>query len=116
MSTQMTPTSGRYNILISAGKFKEVKGNIVQIFSDIYNKVPIDAQQNPDALMFMGSPGIKMAADKEDESSGAISFLTTSAASFAFFDTDDAFETFTPATRTYSWSKVVQQKSPPIPN
>jgi hypothetical protein len=96
-----------------------VKGNIVQNFSDIYNKVPIDARQNPDALMFMGSPGIKVATDNEDESSGAISFLTTSAASFASFDmstTDDAFETFTPATRTYSWSDVVQQKSPPIPS
>jgi hypothetical protein len=119
MSTQMTPTSGRYNILISAGKFKEVKGNIVTNFSDIYNKVPSDARQNPDALMFMGSPRIRVAADNEDESNGAISFLTTSTASFASFDmstTDDAFETFTPATRTYSWSKVAQQKAPPIPS
>jgi hypothetical protein len=30
VSTRMTTTSGRYNILITAGKFKEVKGNIVK--------------------------------------------------------------------------------------
>jgi hypothetical protein len=28
--TRLTPTSGRYNILIPAGKFKEVKSNIVK--------------------------------------------------------------------------------------
>jgi hypothetical protein len=67
----------------------------------------------------MGPPGIKVAADNTDKSSGAISFLTTSAASFASFDmltTKDAFETFTPATQTYSWSKGAQQKAPPIPS
>jgi hypothetical protein len=100
--TRLTPISGRYNILISAGKFKEVKGNIVKNFSDLYNKVPADARQNPDALQYMGPPRIKVAADSNaDESSGTISFLTTSAASFASFDmltTDDAFETFTPVT------------------
>jgi hypothetical protein len=82
----MTPTSGRYNILISTGQFKEVKGIIVQTFTDIYNKVPINARQNPDAIMFMGSPGIKVAADNEDESSGAILFFTTSVASFSSID------------------------------
>jgi hypothetical protein len=30
MPTRLTPTSGRYNILIPAGKFKEVKSNIVK--------------------------------------------------------------------------------------
>jgi hypothetical protein len=30
--------------------------------------------------------------------------------------TVDAFETFTPATGTYSWSEVVQQKTPPVPS
>jgi hypothetical protein len=92
---------------------------IVKKISAIYNQVANDARQNPDALQFMGPPGIKVAADNTDESSGAISFLTTSAASFASFDmstTEDAFETFTPATRTYSWSKVAQQKAPPIPS
>jgi hypothetical protein len=67
----------------------------------------------------MGPPGIKVAADNADKSSGAISFLTTSAASFASFDmstTNDAFETFTPASQTYSWSYVTQQKAPPIPS
>jgi hypothetical protein len=86
-----------------------VKGNIVKNFSDLYDKVPVDARQNPDALRFMGPPRIKVAADNADKSSGPISFLTTSVASFASFDmstTDDAFETFTPATRTYSWSDV----------
>jgi hypothetical protein len=115
----MTPTSGRYNILIPAGKFKEVKSNIVKKNSAMYNQVANDAQQKPDALRFMGPPGIKVAADNADESSGAISFLTTSAASFASFDmltTEDAFETLTPATRTYSWSKVAQQKALPIPS
>jgi hypothetical protein len=56
VSIRMTPTSGRYNILISAGQFKQVKGIIVEKFTNIYNQVPIDAQQNPDAIMFMGSP------------------------------------------------------------
>jgi hypothetical protein len=117
--TCLTPTSGRYNILIPAGKFKEVKSNIVKKISAIYNQVADDARQNRDALRFMGPPGIKVAADNTDKSSGAISFLTTSAASFASFDmstTEDAFETFTPATRTYSWSKVAQQKPLPIPS
>jgi hypothetical protein len=85
----------------------------------MYNQVADDARQNPDALRFMGPPGIKVAADNTDKSSGAISFLTTSAASFASFDmstTEDAFETFTPATRTYSWSEVAQQQAPPIPS
>jgi hypothetical protein len=30
--------------------------------------------------------------------------------------TADAFETFTPVTGTYSWSKVIQQKKPPVPS
>jgi hypothetical protein len=96
-----------------------VKSNIVKKISAIYNQVADDAQQNPDALQFMGPPGIKVAADDTDKSSGAISFLTTSTASFASFDiptTKDAFETFTPAIQTYSWSKVAQQKAPPIPS
>jgi hypothetical protein len=116
--TRMTPTSGRYNILIPAGKFKEVKSNIVKNFSSIHNQVADDARQKPDALQFMGPPGIRVGANNADESSGAISFLTTSTASFTSFNmstTKDAFETFTPATQTYSWSKVAQQKAPPIP-
>jgi hypothetical protein len=72
--TRKTPTSSRYNILIPSGRFKEVKNNIAQKFSDMYNKVPIDARQNPDALMLMGSPRIQVATDNEDESSGAVSF------------------------------------------
>jgi hypothetical protein len=69
--------------------------------------------------MFLGPPGIKADTNNEDESSGYMSFLTTDAASFASFDmstTADAFEIFTPAAGTYSWSDVVQQKSPPIPS
>jgi hypothetical protein len=119
VSTRKTSTLGRYNILIPAGQFKAVKGNIIQHFPEYYNNVSADAKQNPDALMFLGPPGIKVDTDNEDESSGAMSFLTTSAASFASLDmstTADAFEIFTPAAGTYSWSDVAQRKSPPIPS
>jgi hypothetical protein len=119
VSTRKTLTLGRYNILIPAGQFKAVKGNIIQHFPEYYNNISADAKQNPDALMFLGPPGIKVDTDNEDESSGAMSFLTTSAASFASFDmstTADAFEIFTPAAGTYSWSDVAQRKSPPIPS
>jgi hypothetical protein len=119
VSTRTTSKLGRYNILIPAGQFKAVKANIIHHFPDYYNKVSADAKQNPNALMFLGPPGIKADIDNEDESSGDMSFLTTSAASFASFDmstTADAFEIFTPAAGTYSWSDVVQQKSPPIPS
>jgi hypothetical protein len=119
VSTRKTPTQGRYNILIPAGQFKAVKGSIIQRFPEYYKNISADAKQNPDALMFLGSPGIKVDNDNEDESSGAMSFLTTSAASFASLDmstTADAFEIFTPAAGTYSWSDVAQQKPPPIPN
>jgi hypothetical protein len=110
-STRKTLTLGRYNILIPAGQFKAVKGNIIQHFPEYYNNISADAKQNPDALMFLGPPGIKVDTDNEDESSGAMSFLTTSAASFASLDmstTADAFEIFTPATGTYSWSDIAQ--------
>jgi hypothetical protein len=119
VSTRKTLTLGRYNILIPAGQFKAVKGNIIQHFPEYYNNISADAKQNPDALMFLGPPGIKLDTDNEDESSGAMSFLTTSAASFASLDmstTADAFEIFTPAAGTYSWSDVAQRKSPPIPS
>jgi hypothetical protein len=85
----------------------------------MYETVPVDAKQKPDSLQFLGPPGIKQDTEQDDESSGAISFLTTSAASFASFDmstTVDAFETFTPVTGTYSWSEVVQQNPPPVPS
>jgi hypothetical protein len=69
--------------------------------------------------LFLRPPGIKVDINNKDESSGAMSFLTTSAASFASFDTSttaDAFEIFTPVAGTYSWSHIVWQKSPPIPS
>jgi hypothetical protein len=117
--TRTTSQIGRYNILISSGQFKATKAIITQIFPAWYDTVPADAKQNPDSLKFLGSPGIKPETEKDDESSGAILFLTTSAASFASFDmstTADAFETFTLVTGTYSWSKLVQQKPPPVPS
>jgi hypothetical protein len=118
--TRTFPQIGRYNILISSGKFKAMKATITQQFPAMYATVPADAKQNPDSLKCFGPPGIKPGETKKDnKSSGAISFLTTSAASFASFDmstTADAFETFTPATGTYSWSEVVQQKKPLVPS
>ena len=117
--TQTTSQTGRYNILITSGHFKATKAIITKQFPAWYNTVPDDAKQNPDSLKFFGFPGIKSGVEKDDESSGAISFLTTSAASFASFDmstTADAFETFTPVTGTYSWSEVFQQNPPPVPS
>jgi hypothetical protein len=116
--TRTTAQIGRYNILISSGKFKTTKATITKQFPAMYDTVPVDAKQKPDSPQFLGPPGIKQDTEQDDESSGAISFLTTSAASFASFDmstTVDAFETFTPVTGTYSWSEVVQQKPPPVP-
>jgi hypothetical protein len=117
--TRTTPQIGRHNILISYGQFKATKATITQEFPAMYATVPANAKQNPNSLKFFGPPAIKPETKKDEESSGAISFLTTSAASFASFDmstTADAFETFTPATGTYSWSKVVQQKKTPVPS
>jgi hypothetical protein len=116
--TQTTPQNGRYNILIYSEKFKAMKATITQHFPAWYGTVPADAKQNPDFFKYFGPPGIKPATENDKASSGAVSFLTTSAASFASFDmstTADVFETFTPATGTYSWSKVVQ-KTPPVPS
>jgi hypothetical protein len=76
-------------------------------------------KHNQNALMFLGPPGIKVDTDNEDESIGAMAFLSTSVASFAYFGfstTANAFKIVTPATGTYSWSNMVQQKSPPIPS
>jgi hypothetical protein len=117
--TRTTSQTGRYNILISSGQYKAIKAIITQMFPAWYDTVPADAKQNPDSLKFLGSLGMKPETEKDDKSSGAISFLITSAASFASFDTSttaDAFEIFTPVTGTYSWSKVVQHKPPPVPS
>jgi hypothetical protein len=117
--TRTTSQTGRYNILISFGQFKATKAIITKQFPTWYNTVPEDAKQNPDSLKFFGFPGIKPGIEKDGKSNGAISFLTTSAASFASFNmstTADTFETFTPATGTYSRCEVVQQKNPPVPS
>jgi hypothetical protein len=105
--------AGLQNVVPGKERVKATKATITHQFP---HKVPADVKQNPDSLMFFNRPGIKPETDKDEESSGAISFLTTSAAHFASFDmstTAGAFETFTPATGTYSWSEVVQQKTPP---
>jgi hypothetical protein len=71
-----------------------MKATITHQFPEFYDKVPADAKQNPNSLIFFGPPGFKPEADKDEESSCTISFLTTSAASFASFNmstTADAF-------------------------
>jgi hypothetical protein len=117
--TRMTPTHGQYNIVITAKQFKAVKGKITHHFDEFYDKVSADAKQNPKAFQFLGRPGIKADTDIEDESSGAMPFFSLSAASFASFDmstTEDAYEIFTPAAGTYSWSDIVQRQSQDIPS
>jgi hypothetical protein len=86
VSTKTTSKLGQFNILIPSWQFKAVKVNIIHHFPNYYNKVSANAKQNPNTLMFLGSPGIKADMGNEDESSGAMSFSTTSVASFVSFD------------------------------
>lgn len=113
LPTRRTTKTGRYNILVKSKDFKQVRANIIQKFPTYYKQVSTDAQQNPDNYQFLGPPGIPSYTNNEDASSGAQSFLSTSAASFASFgdmsDTSDVYEPFTPATNTYSWSDVVKR-------
>jgi hypothetical protein len=118
--TRKTKTDGRYNILIKESEFKVVRQKITNEFATYYDQVPEDAKQNPNTLGANGSPGIHVPLNADgDSSSGAISFLTASAASFSSFsdlsDTDDVYERFVPAAQTYSWSEIAQRQHPPIP-
>jgi hypothetical protein len=82
--------TGRYNILVKKSKFKETKAWLNQNFQIIYNKyVAEDAKPHADA--FSGPP--RIATDYgEDDSSGADSYMSMSAASFTSFNTTEIFE------------------------
>jgi hypothetical protein len=118
VTTGKTLTHGKYNVLITSQRFLEVKSEITQNFDEYYDKVSEEAKQK-DNLLFFGQPGIQTVNDRYEESSGELSFLSTSAASFGSLDlstTEDAYEFFTPAAGAYSWSEVVQQKRQDIPS
>jgi hypothetical protein len=116
--TRNSDTTGRFNILIKKSSFKAAKVIISTAFEQWYQEVPADVRPPPDA--FSGSPRIGTQGS-DDESTGEQSFLSMSALSFASMDMStgpEPFESFTPASGTYSWSQVLQiprQADPPIP-
>jgi hypothetical protein len=115
VQTRTTTTKGRYHILVQSKLYKEVRAKLIQGFETIYSDVPDDAKQKPHAFLFSGPPGILPRNDEDDESSGVLSFLSTSAASFASIDTSnfaDEYVASVPASGTYSWSQIAQRKSP----
>jgi hypothetical protein len=120
VETRTSLTHGRYNILIASKQFREVKDKLSLNFDTYYHSaVSEEVKQNPEMLKYSGVPGILSGNDNDEESSGAVSFLSMSAASFASFDTSDAadaYDSFIPAAGTYTWSQVVQEgKQPAIP-
>jgi hypothetical protein len=119
--TRKSTKTGRYNILTHVQKFTQVRTTLTTKFASLYDRVASDAKQNPEALLFLGPPGIQISSDNSDSSSGDQSFLSISAASFASFgnisDTEDNYQTFPPSTNTYSWSDVTKRgTSQPIPS
>jgi hypothetical protein len=120
LPTRRSLTTGRYNILTKATDFKTVRADIIAKFPSYYDQVCPNEQQKPDAYLFHGPPGISALKDTDDASSGAQSFLSTSAASFASFsdlsESTNVYENFPSANNTYSWSDVAKRNSSNIPN
>jgi hypothetical protein len=94
--------------------YNEVTEKLTQEFDSMYSEVvPEDARQEADAYKFSGPPGIAPRKANDEESSGAQSFLSMSAVSFASVDTSnivDEYDNHIPAAGTKSWSHVVQGK------
>jgi hypothetical protein len=121
LPTRKTAKTGRYNILVHSKTFKKVRATIIDKFPAYYDQIASDAQQNPDAYLFLGPPSIpNYNNNNEDASSGDQSFLSMSAASFASFGdmsaTADVYEPFTPATNPYSWADIAKRSQSSIPD